>query len=168
MESLQYYELITKKMLIRYNSGFATKVFKDNDLFGSFVSTVMIADHEFNTQKQLNNSLEAFRANRLKWAIKNHFRFMAKKSQIHLMDNDHIYGISDGIQYDHIVENREFLDFILNDSLLDDIEQRCIIMKYEGFTLEEIGDKINLTKQRAQQIIKSARAKLTKKYSEFV
>lgn len=152
MLSLNEYWLIAKKMIMKHKVPF---LLNDDDNIAYVAYYIMRADNNFNGQ----GNLYGWRSFNAKCAIsKLKAKFIREKKKHNVSINSLDFTISDK-DNKMIVECNDLLEYA--QKILTSREYQCVHDYYlKGMTLEEIGNTLDLTRERIRQILKKSIGKL--------
>lgn len=150
MLSYKEYQLIAKKMLFKScNKNLSNKILKDNDAFGELISEIMIADWKFNLTKCENiENIYPFRKQRCDWFIKKYIKQIKSRQQFFSMSGDTIDKVAE-----EKLKQKEILKDIFDKTIMSEREISILKSRLEGQTLQEIGIKNGISRQRIKQLL---------------
>jgi len=180
MLPLYEYIAIAKRCIGRFASpALAHKMLKDEDAI-SFITDHLIKG-TIRWKADGGRTLRSYLNQCAIWSIKRWILNMnvANKHSIlsldHEIDRSSKQNGSSASMYDLVVnkkkeqsyqDNMDNIDDIINQDYLNDNQRQCLRMRFaEGLTLREIGENLNKSKARVEQIINAALEKLRKQYS---
>lgn len=152
----EYKEIAHRLLFSMCHSSLAYKIYRDNDAFGEFISEIAMADWKFNSNKCADKkNLYPFRVTRCRWFIIKYLKEYNEKIKCTSIIADVIDKNTSNRQ-----EISDIKDFIIHNKILTNKENQILKYRIEGKTLEEIGEKFDVTKQAISFALK----KIEKKY----
>lgn len=168
-EYLKMAKNIISHIVGKKNVKLAYEMMTNEDVISNIATCIMIADWRFDESKGKRST---YRFGGAIHGIQSFLKFRRTKKPIYSID----YEYEDGLFMDSLIDDKqkEPIDIInheqtletiekLKSSILTEKEAHCIQSYFfENMTYQEIGDSINLTKERVRQIINESLTKLRK------
>jgi len=167
-DSLEDYYKLAKHLIQtevpKYSPGLAQNILNNEECIANIANVLMMADWKWNKQ----GSKYGYRKQCVIWAIQsvvNQYKKHGKFRVENLLYDETILDQT----YEDFLHKREIHELVLditNSKRLSDKQREYIRLKYiDGYTLQEIGDKYDVSRQNVQQTIQKGINTLKYEYS---
>jgi|688.fasta_scaffold15474_9 RNA polymerase sigma factor (sigma-70 family) len=187
MQTVQYDNLssylnLAKKIISKFGKASAKNMLKNEDVVADVAHAIMVADWKYDNDRVgkitgKKKTRYSYRNQCAIWAIQTYLTKKGKGRSLLSIDN---YIKEDDNTYDKLIideseiqpldniindENleltNELVEMIFNSNILNDRQKQQLRMYYiEDYTLQEIGDHFNITREAVRQTIKNSIKKL--------
>lgn len=161
-----------RKIVGKLGGDMKHRLLQDDDVMGSVATNIMLADQKWDPNYPGGAcSLGTLRVKYALWMviecvnkIKKHK--MLSMSYTRFDDAEPMGNYIEGPDEEKIRDDLAMVDDLINHKSLTKKESEVVRLRYMGYTLDEIGQQVGFSKERARQLLQNAGRKI-RKYVEM-